>query len=163
MRRISPRTDCARVRFRATQHVRAEPEAIFPLLCPVREYDWIPAWECELVFTASGVAEEGCVFRTDRPGDGGTDTWVVSRYQPPERISFVRVNPLRAIRYDVYLEPAGDGSTRLRWEQEITALDESGDHHVAAQRQEDFAAMIGNLERMLEHYLTTGEALDLGH
>ncbi len=158
-----PKTDRARVRFHETQHVRAEPEAIFPLLCPVREYDWLPHWECELIYTESGVAEEGCVFQTDKPGDGGTDTWVVSRFEPPQRISFVRVNPLRAIRYDIHLEPAGDGSTDLRWEQEITALDEDGDRHVAAQKQEDFSTMIGAVERMLEHYLKTGEALAIEH
>ncbi len=154
---VLPKTDRTRVHFRQPQHVHAEPEAIFPLLCPVREFDWIPTWECEIVYTESGLAEEGCVFQTS--GDGGADTWVISRYQPPERISFVRVNSLRAIRYDIYLEPVGDGSTKLRWEQEITALNEDGDRHVAAQRREDFAATIATVERMLEHYLKTGEAM----
>ena len=65
--------------------------------------------------------------------------------------------------YDIYLEPEGDGSTTLRWEQEITALNENGDRLVAAQRQEDFSTLIGNIERMLEHYLKTGEALDIEH
>ncbi len=160
MTQITPKTARARVRFRQPQHVRAEPEAIFPLLCPVREFDWIPVWDCEIVYTESGVAEEGCVFQTDA-GDGGTDTWVISRYEPPERISFVRVNRLRTIRYDIYLRPGGDGSTTLSWEQEITALNDRGDRHVAAQRQEDFAALIGKVERMLEHYLQTGEALQM--
>lgn len=54
------------------------PERIFPLLCPVLEYDWVPGWECELVYTESGVAESGAVFRTERERDGGLDTWVVS-------------------------------------------------------------------------------------
>ncbi len=156
---IAPKTDRARVHFQQTQHIRADPETIFPLLCPVREFDWIPAWECEIVYTETGLAEEGCVFQTDKAGDGGIDTWVISRYQPQERISFVRVNSLRTIRYDIYLEPEGDGSTTLRWEQEITALDEDGDRHVAAQHQEEFAATIREVERMLEHYLKTGEAL----
>ena len=163
MRPTPPETTRVRVHLKQSQRVRAEPEAIFPLLCPVREYDWIPAWECELIYTETGIAEEGCVFQTDRPGDGGTDTWVISRYQPPERISFVRVNPLRAIRYDITLEPEGDGSTTLRWEQEITALDENGDRHVAAQSQEEFSTLIGTLEHMLEHYLKTGEALEIEH
>ncbi len=160
MTKIAPITDRTRVRFRQTQHIRAEPEAIFPLLCPVREFDWIPTWDCDLVYTASGVAEEGCVFQTES-GDGGADTWVVSRYEPPARISFVRVDRLRTIRYDIHLRPESDGSTTLAWEQEITALDDRGDHHVAGQRQEDFAALIGKVERMLEHYLQTGKALEM--
>ncbi len=158
---ITPRTDRARAHLRQTQHVHATPEAIFPLLCPVREFDWIPTWECELVYTESGVAEEGCVFQTDKPDDGGVDTWVISRYEPLQRISFVRVNPLRVIRYDIHLQDEGDGSTTLVWEQEITALSENGDRHVAAQSQETFATVIATVERMLEHYLKTGEVLSV--
>lgn len=67
--------------------VKAPLEKVFPLLCPVREYEWIPGWDCELLHSQSGVAEEDCVFRTDRT-DTGPMTWVVSRYQPPDRIEF---------------------------------------------------------------------------
>ena len=28
--------------------VEASPEQVFPLLCPVREYDWIAVWQCEM-------------------------------------------------------------------------------------------------------------------
>ena len=160
MTSITPKADRTRVYLKQTQHIHAEPEAIFPLLCPVREFDWIPSWDCEIVFTASGLAEEGCVFQTGKAGDvGGVDTWVISRHQPLERVSFVRVNSLRTIRYDIYLRPEGDGSTTLRWEQEITALNAEGDRHVAAQSQEEFATLIGKVEVMLEHYLRTGEPL----
>ena len=156
---MTPKTDRKRVHFHSTQHVAAEPEAVFPLLCPVREFDWIPVWDCEIVYTESGLAEEGCVFQTDLAGDGIKDTWVVSRYEPAERISFVRVNELRAIRYDIRLEGDGEGSTTLYWEQEITALTDEGDRHVAGQREEDFERMVREEERMLAHYLATGEAL----
>lgn len=39
-----------------------------------------------------GLAEPGCVFQTDRAADGGLDTWVISRHEPPLRIGFVRIN-----------------------------------------------------------------------
>jgi hypothetical protein len=148
-----PTTERRRACFRATQRIRATPEAIFPLLCPVREYDYLPDWECELVYTESGLAEEGCVFRTDREADGGLDTWVVSRFEPPRRIAFVRVNPLRTMQYDVTLAPEEDGTTTLVWEQVVTALDEAGDRHVAARRQEDFTAGIEAMETKIERYL----------
>lgn len=164
MTEYAPKTDRTRVRFQETQHVDAAPEEVFPLLCPVREFDWIPSWECAVVYTGSGLAEEGCVFQTGKPGDGGgVDTWVVSRYEPPKRISFVRVNALRALRYDIRLEPDGDGSTTLRWQQEITALNDDGDRHVASLRPEDFATMIATGERLVEHYLKTGEALEAAY
>ena len=40
----------------------ASPEKIFPLLCPVREMDWIPEWAPKLVISDSGVMEPGCIF-----------------------------------------------------------------------------------------------------
>ena len=67
--------------------VPAPPDRVFPLLCPVLEYRWIPTWRCDLLHSDSGVAEEDCVFRTDFPG-AGPMTWVVNCYQPPKRIEF---------------------------------------------------------------------------
>ena len=153
-----PCTERARRRFSRTQHVMASPAEVFPLLCPVREFDWIPEWECRLVYTESGLAEPGCIFQTYRPADGGLDTWVVSHYQEPRHIAFVRVNPLRAIQYDIVLEPAGDESTRLTWQQVITSLSEAGDRHVASLRESDFAANIAKMEGLLNGYLGAGRA-----
>ena len=47
-----------------TQKLVAAPEAVFPLLCPVREADWIAGWDPLLVVSGSGVAERDCVFTT---------------------------------------------------------------------------------------------------
>ena len=157
--KVVPKTERTHVQVSHPMSCSAPPEEVFPLLCPLRELDWVPGWECELVYTESGVAEEGCIFRTDRPADGGLDTWVVSRYEPDRRISFVRVNPLRAILYDIALAASPEGGTSLVWSQEITALEPAGDALVKGQTQAAFASMIESIERMLEHYLATGTVL----
>ena len=54
-----------------TMTLDALPAMVFPLLCPVREYEWIEPWSCDMVFSASGVAENNAVFRTDFPTQGG--------------------------------------------------------------------------------------------
>ena len=158
MKTYPPYTERARRRFSRIQHVTAPPAAVFPLLCPVREFDWIPEWDCRLVYTESGLAERGCIFQTDRPADGGLDTWVVSHYEEPRQVAFVRVNPLRVIQYDIVLEPAVDDSTRLTWQQVVTSLSEEGDRHVASARESDFAAAIATLEDLLNGYLGAGRA-----
>ena len=33
-----------------TMNVFAAPAEVFPLLCPVREYEWIEPWSCAMVF-----------------------------------------------------------------------------------------------------------------
>ena len=158
MKTYTPKTERSRLSFVETQRVKATPEEIFPLLCPVREFDWIPAWDCKLIYTESGLAEAGCVFQTNQKTDGGLDTWIVSRYEPSHRISFVRVNPFRTMVYDVRLTSNDDGTTTLEWVQQITALNPAGDKHLERMKAEDFSAMVHGMEQLLEHYLEHGEA-----
>lgn len=144
----------ARRRFERRQTINAPPEAVFPLLCPVREYDWIPEWDCRLVHTESGLAEPGCIFQTEREAEDGLDTWVISRHEPNDRIAFVRMNHLRVMQYEILIERAGEDSSLLVWTQLITALSEEGDRHVEALREADFAQVITKLEALLNDYLS---------
>ena len=148
-----------RIRFRHTQHLQATPDRIFPLLCPTREYEWIPVWECFLVYSESGYAEEGCVFTTDRPEDGDKDVWVISRHEPNKYIQFVRTNSLRTIKYDIRLKDNNDGTTFVSWEQQITALNEDGNCFVSEMKESDFISMVSMLEKLANYYLETGTML----
>ena len=56
-----------RVVHEFTQTNPATPEKVFPLLCLVREDDWLPGWKYRLIYSDSGVAELGCVFTTPNP------------------------------------------------------------------------------------------------
>ncbi|NEZ04725.1 hypothetical protein G4Y73_11230 [Wenzhouxiangella sp. XN201] len=153
MKNDLPKTNRLRRRFERIQRIHAPPDAVFPLLCPVREYDWIPEWDCRLLYTESGLAEAGCVFQTNREAEGGLDTWVISRYEPNRHIAFVRINHLRAMQYDVRLEAIDQNSSKLLWAQVITALSDKGDRHVASLQEADFARGIANLETLLNDYL----------
>jgi hypothetical protein len=153
MKNNPPKTKRVRRRFESSQRIHAPPEAIFPLLCPVREYDWIPEWDCRLVYTESGLAEAGCIFQTNREAEGGLDTWVISRYEPDCHIAFVRVNHLRAMQYDIQIESLDEYASELVWTQVVTALNDKGDRHVAALLEEDFARTIAKLEELLNDYI----------
>ena len=135
--------------------VPARPERVFPLLCPVREYDWIPTWTCEMIHSVSGVAEDGCVFQTQFPRDGGRMTWVVSVYEPPLRIEFSCVAPERfAMRLKIRLAPAGEERTLIDWRREYLSLSEAGDRHLAEHMTETARReMMESLERFLREYL----------
>ncbi len=137
----------------------AASEAVFPLLCPVREYEWIDDWQCEMIHFASGVAEAGAVFRTAFPQDGPPDVWVISRYEPPRVIEFVRVNAWRTIHYAIHLESQADGQSRWRWTQTLTGLNAEGDAQIAAIDASDFAQKIDALGAKLAHFLATGTML----
>jgi len=158
-KREMERKNARRETREAEQLLKGTPEQVFPLLCPVREYDWIDGWDCRVVYTDSGVAEDNCIFETSYPNEGPPETWIVIRYEPNRLIEFIRVNRMRTIRYRIELKDNGNGTTSARWRQLITALNEEGEAYLELVTQEKYGILIRNLERMINNYLETGEKL----
>ena len=130
-----------------THELNAPPEAVFPLLCPVREYDWLPGWSCELIYSDSGVAEKDCVFRTN-PQPGGPSTWCTTIYEPPRRIEYLVVAQDSLTRLHVELEPTATG-TRLRWTRLFTGLTERGNENLGWWTTERDGWIAQQLDRFL--------------
>ena len=139
----------------------APPERVFPLLCPVREYDWIPQWRCDLVYTKSGRAELGCVFRTDFKDHSGPETWVVCTYEKNRQIGFVKTGVHSTTRYNVSLGQHQAGSM-IRWEQEITSLDDLGDKVLDKVTENVYEEKMKHINELLEYYLVHGKTRN-GH
>jgi len=140
--------------------LNSTPARVFPLLCPVREYEWIPQWQCEMIYSESGVAELGCVFSTDFNDGLGTEVWVVSHFEPDSKIGFVRIGPARTTRYVIELKPEGDGSI-ISWRQEITSLNDQDLRSLEAHSEAKYKALMTNLNKMLDHFLRHGTPLDI--
>lgn len=136
--------------------VKAPAGQVFPLLCPVREYEWIPHWSCRLIYSESGYAEAGCVFQTDSGAEYGVETWVVSHYENNAKIAFVRTGSRRTTRYEITLTPT-ENATTLLWRQEITGLDDIGNELVTASSEQEFQTMMESLEQLLIQYLAKTE------
>ena len=83
----------------------------------------------------------------------------MSVYRPHEEIQFVRHDGRRVIRYSIVLTDNGDGTTTAKWKQIITGLNEEGNRLLAGLTDEAYQQKISVLERLLNHYLTTGEML----
>jgi len=138
--------------FEAT--VGGTPEQVFPLLCPVREYDWIPGWKCELIHSASGVVENNCIFRTNFPGEGPA-IWTTSLYDPASwRVEYVRVVPGRwVVRLDIRVQEQGAGRTRVEFRNTYTGLGQKGNEairrDVSMHGEERFRRLMGFLETYL--------------
>ncbi len=136
--------------------VPAAPGRVFPLLCPILEYQWLAHWRCELLHSASGVAEEDCVFRTTLPS-GDPMTWVVSRYEPPTRIEFTcLVTDTYVFRLKIALT-AEAGATRLDWTRRWLSLGPAGDVWIAGWSEAEHEKGMDFLRHALTHYLATGE------
>ncbi len=141
------------------QNYQAPPQKVFRLLCPVREYDWIENWQCRMIWSASGVAEDNCIFITDFP-DTGREVWVVSRFDPEQAIEFVRFSQEdKIIRLDIHLQDNGDGTTTARWRHTYTSLNSAGNLFIENLADAGYEKEMRLLEAMLNHYLNTGTML----
>ena len=152
-------TSAARIVRHATLHLSAPPEKVFPLLCPVREHEWLETWRASLVHSDSGVAEDDCVF-LQTEAEGAQRVWAVSRYEPRVGvIEFVAFTPgLHVMKLEVALFPEATG-TRAEWHRTLTALSADGARVLESLTEEASAATMARLEAQLDHYLRTGTML----
>ena len=131
----------------------ASPEKVFPLLCPVKEYDWIPTWQCNLIYSKSGYAELGCVFSTDFGDASGREIWVVCAYEKNRQIGFVKTGAHITTRYTVSLNRSKSGSI-IQWEQELTSIDDQGDLMLDNMTQAVYDQKMKHINELLDFYLT---------
>lgn len=155
--------DSGRVVRSYTQNIEASPERVFPLLCPVREGEWLDGWSdaCEVLHTNSGVAEEGCVFRTGAGGPPET-VWIVTRHEPAQKIvEFARVTTgLVATKLDIRVEPAASDSSRVHITYTHTPLSQEGAEYVAtAHSEEAFRQSMKWWQDSMNHWLRSGRVL----
>ena len=150
-----------RVAHQFTQTNLASPDKVFPLLCPVREADWVPGWQYRLLYSRSGVAEMGCVFITPNE-DGGETTWMVTEYDPASfRIAFAWVNPgTVATQIKIQLEPNSKGGTTAHISYLYTGLSPQGNREVERYDEGWFRDKMQSWEAAINHYLRTGKRID---
>ena len=115
-----------RVSHTYRQKIKAPPEKIFPLLCPVREKEWVEGWNPSVIYSSSGYAERDCIFFTP---DGDSEAiWVVIHYDPENyTIEFVKVTPgITAGRIRIELRNDSGKGTIAEVTYMYTALSERG-------------------------------------
>jgi len=165
-----------RVAHEYTQTNLASPEKVFPLLCPVREADWIPGWRYELIYSESGVAELGCIFTTQDPvvesekyasrsaaNDGGSPvtTWICTEYDPAGfRIAYVWIKPgLLVTELWIRLGRAENGTTSTHIRFRYTGLSLDGNRVVESYDRTWFENKMRRWETAINHYLSVGKMI----
>lgn len=141
-----------------TQKLVAPPERVFPLLCPVREADWIHDWDPLTVWSVSGVAETDCVFVT--PGTPHPAIWYVTRHEPERGfVEMLKIVPeMTACRLSIQLAatPTGCDATVTY---SHTSLGPQGDAFVADFTDAFYEKFMREWETQINHYLVTGKPL----
>jgi hypothetical protein len=141
-----------------TQKLVASPDRVFPLLCPVREVDWLEGWDPLVVFTNSGVAEPACVFMTKAAPHPAI--WFVTRHEPERGfVEMLKISPeVTACRLQIQLAASSDGcDATITYSH--TSLGPHGDAFVAGFTDEFYEGFMREWETRMNHYLKAGEPL----
>lgn len=141
-----------------TQHLAGTPGAVFPLLCPVREADWIEGWSPIIVVSETGVAEADCVFTT--PASPVDAVWYVTRHEAQNGfVEMLKITPaVTACRVTIQLDPTAAGCT-AQVTYTHTSLGPAGDVFVEAFTEAHYAAFMRDWEARMNHYLRMGQML----
>jgi len=148
-----------RVRRSFTQHLCAPADTVFPLLCPVREMEWVNDWRPKLVITDSGVAEPGCIFVT--PGIPEDALWLMRVHDPVEHhLEIIKIIPGMVIgTITVAIAADGEEACTADISYAYTALSEHGKRAIGEFTEEHFRGFMKTWETELNHFLRTGEKL----
>lgn len=143
------------------QTIEAPPAVVFPLLCPVREVEWLDGFAFTMIYSASGFVEEGAVFTTANPGEPDT-VWLVTRHDRAARqVEFARFTPgSRTCLLKIAVEPCGEARSFVDVSYAYTALGNPGEEFLKGWTEEAFTRAMVFWERSMNHFLKTGARLE---
>ena len=133
---------------------------VFPLLCPVREADWLDGWTYKMIHSKSGLIEQDCVFTTPHHGQQET-IWQVTQYDAENyKIEFLRVTPgENIVKINIGLEEVDNEQTTVFIDYQFTALSEKQNNFIENKLETEFNASMQWWEKAINHYLETGQML----
>ncbi len=145
--------DPVRVRRSYTQKLRGRPADVFPLLCPVREREWIEGWHPLAVYSTSGIAENDCIFTTGE--DNPEAIWVITEFDPVRRrLEIVKVSPgMTVARITIDLAEDESGNTDAEVVYMYTAISRDGEKFVKDYSREFFDTFMQFSEFALNSFL----------
>jgi len=141
-----------------TQTLDAPPDKVFPLLCPIREAEWVNGWHPRMVITDSGLAELDCIWISAAGPQEAI--WMITRYEPGDlHLEIIKIIPGIVFgKIMIQLAAAARGST-AEISYCFTSLGPDGDRVVNEFTQEHFDEFMLTWETELNHFINTGERL----
>jgi hypothetical protein len=138
----------------------AEPEKVFPLLCPVREKDWLDGWDYNMIYSKSGLIEKNCVFSTSFPDEMDT-IWHVTQHNPEKfEVEFLRVTPKKnVVRINIKLTAVENDKTEADISYQYTGLSDDQNKFINKELESVFEESMKWWEKSINHYLKTGKML----
>jgi len=138
----------------------AIPEMVFPLLCPVREKDWLDGWSHKMIYSKSGLIEKDCIFSTSNPSEMDS-IWHVIQHNPEEFfVEFLRVTPKQnVVRINIKLAPIENDKTEAEIMYQYTGLNKKQNEFINSDLKSKFEESMSWWEKSINHYLEKGKML----
>jgi len=142
------------------QTIEATPEVVVPLLCPVREAEWLDGWTYRMIYSVSGLAEEGAVFSTANEGEANT-VWVVTRHDHAAgAVEFTRFTPdSRTCVLTIGVAKNGIAGSHVDVRYAYTSIAPAGNVFLDAWTEEAFRKAMIFWEQSMNYFLKTGRQL----
>lgn len=142
------------------QTINSTPEEVFPLLCPVREAEWLDGWQYDMIYSESGLVEEGAIFRTSHEGEEDT-IWIVTKHDSITReIEFARfTNNSRICFLKIDVKPKDGGSSYVGISYAYTSVTPEGNDFLNRFTDDEFLEAVIFWEKSMNYFLETGERL----
>ncbi len=142
------------------QTINAIPEKVFPLLCPIREADWLDGWQYTMIYSESGLIETGAVFST--PHEGKEDTvWVVTKHDlEKHEVEFTRfTHKSITCVLKIVVRQKDENSSYVNISYTYTGITSKGNDFIDNYTQESFLEGVTFWEKSMNYFLETGERL----
>ena len=145
-----------RIEKTATITLHGDIDSVWPLFDPINESKWASVWKPEILHPGTGVVEEGMVFRTH-----GT-VWVVTRYDTnSHHITYTVYHPEKVHTIDVRCTKHAAQLTDATVTYAFVGLTERGNELIEGSANRLFANNLKDWQKLINHYLETGETLPL--
>ena len=143
--------------FSYTQTINTVPEKIFPLLCPVREVEWLDGWTYKMIYSVSGLAELGAVFSTSADDEEDT-VWIITKHDIKNYVvEFTRFTPgIRTCVLSIEVKSKDDYHSLVEICYRYTGLTDAGNKYIDDYEVEEFNKNMKFWEDSMNYFLETG-------
>lgn len=150
-----------RQRQTTTIRMDADPDEVFALMCPVREYEWEPGWTTNVILSTCGRVEKDCIFTTPAGASiassekSGEALWMTPFYDADARkLTMIKFTPGECVtRLDIEIAQTASGaSATISYAH--TALSQAGRRIVDDHSAANFHAMMAQWKMAIEKCLS---------
>ena len=140
--------------------INATPGKVFRLVCPVLEAEWLDGWRYSMIYSESGLAEEGAVFSTPREGEEDT-IWIITKHDPKtNEVDFTRfTHGSRTCVLKTAVNAKDENSSYVDISYTYTGITPAGNDFIDHFTEETFLEAVTFWEKSMNYFLETGERL----